>query len=92
MKLPRAQAQDYAYSNADGFYQIERNEQVDSNRWSGIYELVIKDTTGKYWMACYQRGLTENQDEVPFEYDGEEIEFYEVERVPVTTYEYRKVT
>ena len=92
LKLTGEQARDLAYGEADPEWglEVEANEQIDSNRWSSIHQLVVRDKNGKFWAATYRKGLTENQDESPFEYDGE-VEFREVEKVPVTTYEYRPV-
>lgn len=92
LKLTREQAQDLAYGEADEgqVLTIELNEQVDTLRWSSVHRLIVKDGAGKLWEAGYTRGLTENQDERPFEYD-DEVEFREVEKVPVTSYEYRPV-
>jgi hypothetical protein len=90
LKLTRQQAQDLAYDEA-GEGQgltVELNEMVDTLRWSSVHRLIVKDGAGKLWEASYTRGLTENQDERPFE-DQAEVEFREVEKVPVTSYEYR---
>jgi len=65
----------------DGFPLIEvvREKLIDTSRWSHIYERVYKDlNTGKYWITSYRTGATESQDERPYEYDGDEIEFTEV--------------
>ena len=90
MKLTGEQARDLAYEEADPEWglEVESNEQIDSNRWSSIHRLVVRDKDGKLWAATYSQGLTENQDESPFEYNNE-VEFTAVEKVPVTTYEYR---
>ena|ERR1035441_4778043 len=72
----------------DWGYAVELNEQVGTKRWTSVHRLVIRDGDGKLWAACYEEGLTENQDSEPFEYQ-DEVEFSEVEKVPVTTYEYR---
>jgi hypothetical protein len=50
----------------------------------------VKDRDGRLWAVPYQRGLTESQDSRPFE-DQAEVSFTEVEKVPVTSYEYRPV-
>jgi len=91
MKLTREQAQELASYGAEDpelGLTVEMNEQIDSRRWVSVHVLILRDAEGKLWEATYERGLTENQDCQPFEYD-DEVEFYEVEKVAVTTYEYR---
>lgn len=73
----------------DGYTVVE-NRQVDSNRWSSIHELVIRVDDVLY-MTGYSQGLTESQDERPFEDDAELINFWEVRQVPVTTFNYEKI-
>jgi hypothetical protein len=68
---------------------IEADEHIGERRWVSEHFLVVKDRDGKLWAATYDRGLTEYQDTEPFE-DEAEVGFYEVEKVPVTTYIYRK--
>ena len=92
LKMPARDARELAYGGdftAEGL-SVESDEQIDTSRWSSIHLLVVKDADGKFWAATYEKGLTEYQDHVPFE-DEDEVTFYEVEKVPVTTYEYRKV-
>ena len=92
MRLTREQAQGLAWNEADPEWglTVELNEQVDNLRWSSVHRLIVKDGAGKFWEATYTQGLTENQDERPFEYETE-VEFREVEKVPVITYEYSPV-
>ena len=66
------------------------NEQVGSRRWVSVHELVIQKTgTNEFYTASYERGLTEMQDQAPFEYDGDVIQFSRVYPHEVTTIEYR---
>lgn len=50
----------------------------DSGRWSSYHTLVVKDDKlNKYYQTHFSKGLTEMQDERPFEYtepDWEEVE------------------
>ncbi len=66
------------------------NEQIYSSRWSSRHVLVFS-YDGKFYETTYSRGLTEMQDERPFEYEPEEIECQEVVPVEVTKIEYRPV-
>ena len=93
LKLTGEQARALAYGEQDPEWglDVESNEQTGTNRWSSIHELIVRDKDGKFWAATYSKGLTENQDESPFEYD-DEVTFTEVEKVPVITYEYPPLT
>lgn len=76
-----------------GFDTIEvlKNEQVDSSRWSSIHALVIKIGLS-FWEITYERGLTENQDIRPFEYEpNDTVEFYRVTPVIRPIIDYVKV-
>ena len=92
LTLTGEESRDLVYSEADPVLglEVEANEQIDTNRWSSIHRLVVKDRDGKFWAATYSKGPTEYQDERPFE-DQAEVKFREVEKVAVTTYEYRPV-
>jgi hypothetical protein len=71
-------------------FELMQEELCDTSRWSHIYERVYKDlTTGKFYSTSYSVGATEKQDERPYEYDGEEVEFVEVKPVEkvIITYE-----
>ncbi len=92
MKLTKQQAQDLVYSGScsDLNLEVEADERIEDRRWVSLHALVVKDAVGKFWETTYERGLTEYQDIAPFE-DESEVIFWEVEKVPVTTYEYHKV-
>lgn len=70
---------------------VENRDTHDNGRWESVHELVIRTKDGALWHALYQRGLTENQDVSPFEYDGPEIEFTQVKPIPVSHIEYQAV-
>lgn len=55
---------------------------VDTSRWSEIHEIVFSHD-GKFYETSYSQGLTEMQDESPWEYE-DEVECYEVELKEVT--------
>lgn len=50
---------------------------IDTSRWSEHHEIIFAHD-GKFYRANYSQGLTENQDESPWEY-LEEVECIEVE-------------
>jgi hypothetical protein len=91
LEITREEAEGLAYGDYDNTkYQIIKNDIVDTSRWSGIYELVIKVLeTGKYYISSYSKGLTESQDESPYEYG--EVLFEEVEPVEQMTIMYVQV-
>ena len=91
MILSKEDARDSIYGDLEGFKTV-LNEIIETGRWSIIYDLVIQDeASGKFYESTYSCGATEMQDESPFEYDGDEIEFTEVEPVEVIKIEYRPV-
>jgi hypothetical protein len=93
LTITAGQARDLACGSANPELglTIELNEQIDTRRWVSVHRLVVKDTGGIYWATTYEQGLTESQDIWPFE-DVSEVVFEAVEKVPVTTCEYRLVT
>jgi|SRR5690606_15576307 len=70
-------------------WTVVSNEQIDRARWESIHSLVIRNEAGEHYAATYRRGLTENQDTKPFEYD-ETVTFAQVfpktETVEVVSY------
>ena len=93
MKLSAEDARELVYGGdftAEGL-TVESDQLIDTSRWSEIHELVIRDRDGNLWMTGYTTGLTEMQDERPFE-DQDEVTFVPAEKIEVTAYEYRKVT
>jgi hypothetical protein len=93
LKLTGEQARDLVYDEADPELglTVELDEQVASRRWVSVHRLIVRGEDGRLWAANYERGLTEYQDSKPFE-DQAGVKFAEVEKVPVTTYEYRLVS
>ena len=82
-------------SDWEGFsvkVELIQEELIDTSRWSHIHERVYKDLdSGKFYATTYSTGATECQDETPYEYDGEIIEFDEVVPVEVVKIEYHTV-
>lgn len=67
--------------------KVIKDEIYENSRWSIRSELIFK-FENKFYSTCYSRGATEQQDESPWECDGEDIECLEVKPVEVTTIEY----
>ena len=59
---------------------VIKDDIVDTSRWSEIHD-VIFSYKNKYYQSNYSIGLTEQQEESPYEFDGEEIECAEVHQV-----------
>lgn len=73
-------------------FELVHSKLIDTTRWSHIHERVYKDlTTGKFWITDYSVGATECQDQAPYEYDGDEIEFQEVVPVEIKKTIYKAV-
>lgn len=64
---------------------IITDEIVDTTRWSEIHDVIFK-LDEKFYQTHYSQGLTEYQDESPWEYDDPEIHEVEPKEVTVTTY------
>lgn len=74
------------------FFEVLEDEVVDTSRWSEHHSLVFKElATGKCYEVDYSCGKTENQDESPWEHDGDKIFVTEVEPVEVKTIKFRPV-
>lgn len=46
-------------------------EQIDTRRWVSVHEVVFRaPDDGRVWSVCYERGLTESQDDTdPWNYE-----------------------
>lgn len=66
-------------------YSLVTDEHVNITRWSEIRRMVFsyKNAYGvtKHYSTEYTVGLTENQDERPFQYDEQWVECDEVKQV-----------
>jgi hypothetical protein len=79
------------WEDSESLELIEDNIS-DTGRWSVHHEMVFRDTEdGRFYRTHYSVGATEQQDEYPFEYDGDEISCVEVEPVEVKVISYEKV-
>lgn len=91
MKFKREFMQRLAY---DDIYpkeaEVIENKIISVGRWDIHYEIVFK-TNSKYYRSYYSIGATENQDNQPYEYDGNEIECEEVVPYEETVVRFKKV-
>ena len=53
-------------------------------RWSIYHRIVFQDSDGLFYTTEYSEGATEQQDESPWEYDGDDIECTQVVRAEKT--------
>jgi len=67
--------------------QVMYNKIMGKSRWDAHYEMVFK-CEDKFYKTSYTRGLTEYQDNQPYEYDEDEIECQEVKQVEIRTWGY----
>lgn len=87
LTLTKYQALEILGEDNDDFETIQ-DEQYDSSRWSAHHELIVqRKSDGKFFRAFYSSGLTEQQDESPWEYETE-VEFTEVSKKEKITYVY----
>ena len=68
---------------------IEKNF-IEHSRWSILYEIIF-NYQDKFYESSYCVGATEYQEEDPYEYEGDEIECYEVQPVEKTVMDYERV-
>ena len=68
-------------------YNVVEDVIYQTSRWSEFHQVVVLQlSTGKFFMSQYTRGLTEQQDEQPWEYN--KPEFTEVFAKEVTVIKY----
>lgn len=88
-KFKKAQLQELLDGGSETL-KVVSDKITGKGRWALSHELVFQDqSTHLFYRTHYSEGATEQQDESPFEYEGEEVECEEVrpvERV-VTNYE-----
>jgi hypothetical protein len=90
MKFPRTALLEMAYHDHGDDYEVISNDIIDHSRWSVIHEMIFK-YDGKFFKTSYSVGATEQQDERPYDYEGETIECKEVKPVEKTIIEYVEV-
>ena len=84
MKLTKDEARDAIYGDNEDF-EVVMDDIFDTSRWSEHHSVILKHIpSGKFYSTHYSRGLTESQDEVPWEYDEPELtEVVPVEKVVI---------
>jgi hypothetical protein len=85
LQLTKEEAQAIVYEDTNDYETIS-DEVVGKRRWSSDHEIVIKRISdGKFFSDYYSRGLTEMQDESPYEYSEPDFtEVFQVEKTIIT--------
>lgn len=94
MKFKTEVLRDLVWEDGSDNLFIASDRISGKSRWAIIHDLVFGDrstATTHYYRIDYRVGATENQDETPFEYAGEELECQEVWPHETISIEYRPV-
>lgn len=84
-QFPKKDLQALAGFDSETLEWVEGPSAISTTRWSVHYEGVFQDKVlGETYATSYSRAATENQDERPYEYDGDFIECTRVEKRSVT--------
>jgi hypothetical protein len=89
MKFRKEFMQDMVWEDNPDTTVIEDTIE-DTSRWSEHHR-VIFEYEGKFYSSYYSKGLTEYQDESPYENDSDEIECAEVHQVEEMVKVWRRV-
>lgn len=90
-KFPKQDLLDLLDEDTVEGYGYISDKMVGKSRWSLQYRLIFSHE-GRFWQTTYRVGATEQQDERPWENDGNEIECIEVVPIKktITVYEVAK--
>lgn len=77
LQLTKQQAQEIVHGDHLGFSDVSE-KIIGQRRWVTVYEKIVERVDGKFFKIIYELGSTEMQDQQPFEFDNEPIEFEEV--------------
>ena len=88
MKFKTEDLNELAYDGEVEGYEVLVNDLLDTDRWTSRHKLIFSHE-GKFYRAYYSKGLTEYQEQGPYEDEGDEIECEEVRPVQkiITVYE-----
>ena len=91
MKFKKEALQELAWGgNYDSLVHVAAIYK-SSNRWSSLHKLIFKDVdTDTYYMSGFSQGLTESQDESPYQDAADMIECDEAVLNEVTTFVWEK--
>lgn len=87
LEISKEDAQRMVWGDLEGF-QVVKDTIVDTRRWSEDHKVVVRRLSDdKLFIGDYSEGLTENQDESPFDYS--EPNFVEAEAYETMVVKYR---
>lgn len=72
VELPADLACELAFESPGGSFNgwtVVANDFVESQRWESLHLLVIRNEAGEHFADTYRKGLTEQQDTRPYEYE-----------------------
>ncbi len=86
MKLTAEEAREVVWDeSADWEHVPGTTHIIDQRRWVTVLDAVFKHKpTGKFYSLSWERGSTEYQECLPFEYDGPVLEEVELREVVTT--------
>lgn len=80
LEITKEDARELVWGGLAGF-EVVKDDITGTRRWSEDHRIVVRrKSDDKLFIGTYSQGLTESQDESPFEYsdpDFEEAEAYE---------------
>lgn len=89
MKFDKEELISLTEEGETGKLRVVKDSLLDTTRWSSLHLLVFENKEdGALYRTTYSRGLTEMQDESPFEYDTGPIDCTPVVPVEVAAIEY----
>ena len=83
----KQELQEVLYGDSD-VVKLISNKYIESTRWSKINELIF-EFEGRLYSVTYSYGATEQQEEMPFQYEDDFVECVEVEAVEKIIVDYR---
>ncbi len=90
-ELTRKFPKEFMFNVIDEYQEgvkIVHNEESSDRRWS-VDHFIVFSYENKFYSSNYSVGATENQDESPYEYDGDMIECDVMESYQETVTKYR---
>lgn len=89
MKVEKEILVEMCWDDCPEGWEVLDNEVTGSGRWSEYHTMVFRMANDdKIYAVDYSCGLTEMQDERPFEYEPDMVEVYEVKAVEKTVITY----
>ncbi|AFN39214.1 hypothetical protein F485_gp206 [Aeromonas phage CC2] len=92
MKVEKSILREMCWDDCPEGWEVLDNEVTGSGRWSEYHTMVFRMIgDDRCWAVNYSVGLTEMQDERPFENEPDMVEVFEVKPVEKVIIEYVRV-